>query len=263
MKKDKLYTVTKGNKPAVEANIFALGGSDKNSLLWDRLASKYYGANYGDDGSTIEDYMNSRGGWFNMSKANNPFSKGNINNTLGGVATAASPLLSSAIGGGYSTGGVGEGIAGVGSAVGNAVGGPWGAVISAGSSILGGLTNRAFGTKENKGNINTLEQNAAQANMAGNALAGSTTSSDFFSNSGMMTSGTGFGTTDLVKGGWFAKGKARKKGQKYLDKEAKLKANYMYLNEPLNQYRYNLGNVNYKNQSSVNNPCSRNNKKSV
>ena len=86
-KRDKLYTVNKWNK-----NLFNTGG---DIAKWDRLASAAYGANYGDPGYTMDTYMNDSGNnWFGISKADNPFSKGNIGNTMssiGGAAATAAP----------------------------------------------------------------------------------------------------------------------------------------------------------------------------
>ena len=222
MTKDRLYTVNKWNR-----NLFAVGGNK-----WEGLAQQYW-TNNGYNWDAVkklgladqytQDYMNTKGGWFNMTKEANPFSKGNIGTTMTGIGTAAanvlSPLALNGISSGYSTGGVGEGIAGVGGAVGNAIGGPWGAVITLGSSVLGGLTNRAWGLKKNDENINAIEQNTLAARNAGNTLAGVGTNDDLLEAAGQMTTGTGFGTTDLVKGGWFAKNRARRKGQRYLNAE--------------------------------------------
>lgn len=220
--KNKLYAVNKWNKLQF-GNAFALGG---NTSIWERLAQNAYENAYGKENHTLSDYMygttaaEGNNSWLNISKANNPFSRGNIGGTISAAATAVSPFTTNLISGGYSTGGVGEGISGVGNAVGSAVGGPLGAAITLGSGIIGGLTNRAFGTKNNDANINAINQNTALAQNAGTALARASDTNSLLSAAQTMTGGTGFGTKDLVKGGWFSKGKARKKGQKYLDTEA-------------------------------------------
>ena len=229
MQRDTLYTVNRWNRPA--ANRFDWGGNT-GLARWDRLASKAYGANYGDTGYTLDDYMTGttkeqgNNSWLGISKQNNPFSKGNIGNTMGGIAGAlggvANQLALNGIGGGYSTGGVGEGIAGVGNTIGGAVSNVnplIGAAIQAGSGIIGGVVNRGWGTKENKENINAIEQNTLAARNAGNMMAGMNSNDALLAAAGNMTSGSGFGTTDLVKGGWWSKGKARRKGQKYLNAE--------------------------------------------
>ena len=86
MKRDRLYTITAGNK-----NLF-LGGGQSNVAKFDRLASSYFGADYGDPGHTLGDYMNSKN-LFGISKVNNPLSKGNI----GGTLTAAAPAIGGAV----------------------------------------------------------------------------------------------------------------------------------------------------------------------
>ncbi len=211
-KKDKLYTVNKWNK-----NLFAGGGS---AARWDRLASAAYGAKYGDTGYTVEDYMNSTGNnWFGISKADNPFSKGNIGGTLSTAATAISPFATSLISNGYSTGGIGEGVSSIGNTIGSGIGGPIGAAVSLGSGLLGGLINAGWGIKENKPNIASIKNNTGLARTTGNELASSTTTGSLIDASSNMASSSDFGTKDLYKGGWFAKDKARKKGQKLINQE--------------------------------------------
>ena len=144
---------------------------------------------------------------------------------LGAAGSLINSLGSKLISDGYSTGGVGEGIANVGNAVGSVVGmipgvgtlaGP---AIQAVSGVVGGLVNRGFGTKKNDKNISAIQTNTADARNAGNLLASSSTSDALLSNAGSMTTSSDFDTRDLVKGGWFAKGKAKKQGQKFIDAE--------------------------------------------
>lgn len=220
MKKDKLYTVGKGNqKQLSKAHLFDNGGY---KARWDRLASAYYGADYGNPGSTVQDYMNDTGNnWFGLSKANNPFSKGNIGTTVGGLSAIAGNVGGGIISNGFSTG-VGTGISSVGNAVGGVVStfNPLlGGIISGASGLIGGAVNAGFGVKENKANVATIKNNTADARNAGNLLASSSSSNDFMANANRMAGSSGFGTTDLYKGGWFTKGKARKKGQKLINQE--------------------------------------------
>ena len=226
-KKDTLYTVNKWNKPLFAQgvdrennNIF--DGKDSSLLRWDQLASQAYGANYGFDGNSLDSYMNSSGNnWFGISKKNNLFSKGNIGSTMNTVGNAAN-LFGDAIVGLVSNGyNAGNGFNGALSAV---------RKINTGNPLIDGVKNLAstaiqavgnlgFGIKKNEKNINALNENVAAAKSAGNAMAGATTSGDFMNNAGQMTSSLGFGSKDLVKGGWWRKGKARKMNQEYLDKE--------------------------------------------
>ena len=84
-KKDTLYKVNQHNRPMFmpEENLFDDGGS---FAKWDRLASQAYGANYGDPGYTMQDYMNSKN-FFGIAKKDNPFSKGNLG--MSGAASGA------------------------------------------------------------------------------------------------------------------------------------------------------------------------------
>lgn len=74
------------------------------------MASSAYGANYGDSGFTLDDYMNSAN-MFGLSKQNNPFSKGNIysqglpliNAGIGAVDTLANRGASNAVGNTFNT----------------------------------------------------------------------------------------------------------------------------------------------------------------
>lgn len=219
MKKDRLYTANKWNK-----NLLFVGGDTSDKARWDRLASTQFSTNYGDKGFTLNDYMygttkeQGNHSLLHISKANNPFSKGNIGNTLGNAASAAatvaSPILAKAIGGGYSTGGVGEGVATLGNQVGQAVGGPWGAVISVGSGIVGGGINRLFGTKWDEKLLNDIQENMYVGRSVGNALSKATTSEDYFRSAGQMTTGIDFdyhdlGSTGVLRSNRVLKNKAR------------------------------------------------------
>lgn len=144
---------------------------------------------------------------------------------LGAAGSLINSLGSKLISDGYSTGGVGEGIASVGNAAGQivsmipGVGTIAGPAVQAVSGIVGGLVNRGLGTKKNDKNISAIQTNTADARNAGNLLASSTTSDALLNSAGSMTTSSNFDTRDLVKGGWFAKGKAKKQGQKYITAE--------------------------------------------
>jgi len=240
LKADTLYTVNKWNKPLF----------DTSTMTWNNPYQSSLGSPYSFGNTGLTTPTTSYVDWKNpvqtsqlMQKntqqiqslgKSNGFGNFNTNNSpsffdkyASGVNTAsniASPVLTSIIGGGYSTGGVGEGIANVGQAAGNflaatGIGGIAAPIVTFGSAILGGLTNRALGTKKNQKNINTLEENAANARNAGNELASASDSNSFFNAADSMVSGTGFKSSDLVKGGWFSGGKAKREAQKYLNKE--------------------------------------------
>lgn len=119
----------------------------------------------------VADYMNDKGGLFNMKKINNPFSKGNIaSGASTGLLNAGANLVGGAgyklIGEGYDANGVGNGIQTVGSTAGGIVSqfNPvLGAAITAGSGILGGAVNRFFGMKTNDKALATANANINQA----------------------------------------------------------------------------------------------------
>lgn len=78
---------------------------------------------------------------------------------FGGIAQAAagpaSALIGSALSGGLNSG-VGSALQGLGS-IASAIPGPWGAAVSAGLNILGGVTNKLFGAKFNDENIANIQ----------------------------------------------------------------------------------------------------------
>ena len=211
MKRDKLYTVGgnyKAKKLYPDGGLLAEAQAYKSANPWD----------FADDRDLISQYIQTdaykqgRGGLFNMTRASNPFSRGNINGTMSGLATIGSPLITSAISGGYSTGGVGEGISTVGNAIGDALPeGPWKWGVKLGSTLVGGLVNRGWGVKENKQNIAAVKENIATARSAGNDLGNASTNEGVLNAAGNMTGSLGFSASDLYKNGWFTK-KGTKKG---------------------------------------------------
>lgn len=208
-KRDKLYTVNKWNK-----NQFCKGGNlfpDGGPLVPSPTPLYIPGV---DLPKTVPG--------ISVPKPSGSMLSGIGGGALGAAGSLVNTLGSKLISDGYSTGGVGEGIAGVGNAAGQIVGqfNPIaGAIVSAASGIVGGVVNRGFGTKKNDKNINIIQTNTADARNAGNLLASSSTSDALLSNAGSMTTSSDFGTRDLVKGGWFAKGKAARQGQKFIDAE--------------------------------------------
>ena len=136
--------------------------------------------------------------------------------TLGGLGSMVGQMAGSAISGGLESG-AGNVISGL-SSVASAIPGPWGAVASAGLGVIGGVVNAAFGTKEDK-------EKHQRLNQATDYLQG------FNSNASTFDEVTGPQAVSLdsnvYKGGWFSKGKARRKNQELARKaqEALDKAN--------------------------------------
>lgn len=153
---------------------------------------------------------NSKGGWFNISKQNNPFSKGNIGGTLTGIGnsvlSATGPLISNAISGGLEST-AGNTIDTVGNAIGDGIGmvNPLaGMAVKAGSKIIGGLTNRAFGSKLNQNNINAVKANISNMRSSGNALSTSSSNADLLNNWGSVDLGFDFSNGYIGKDGWWS-----------------------------------------------------------
>ena len=150
--------------------------------------------------------------------------KGAATGILGAVGGTAGKLLGNAIAGGYSTGGVGEGVADVGNMIGGAmqaipgVGTLAGTAVQFASGLIGGAINRGWGVKENKENVAAIKQNTAQARSVGNAVGGAATNDDVLNSAGMMTTSSGFSAGDLYKNGWFTN-KGTKKGNELIGKE--------------------------------------------
>lgn len=81
---------------------------------------------------------------------------------ISGAASAVGKIGGGLIGGGMSSG-AGSVFSGL-SSVASAIPGPWGAVASAGLGILGGITDRLFGSKLNEENIAEVESNINSLN---------------------------------------------------------------------------------------------------
>lgn len=127
---------------------------------------------------------------------------GSISGALIGAAQGATQAIGNAIGNGYHSK-AGDLIANI-----------------PGLKLFGEIGNRLWGVKANEGNINAIQQNTANMQTIGSNLSGATTTDDILNLAGMMSGGTGFSTTDLYKGGVFAKNKARRRAQKLLNAEA-------------------------------------------
>ena len=123
-----------------------------------------------------------------------------IKGNIGAIGTAAGGIVGSAIGDGYSSQ-EGNILNTVGD-IGGMIPGPWGAAIGGGAKLVGGLVNRAFGTKVNQEALNAANQGTDYlSNFESNA-------SNFDDVRGPQTMAA---VSDVYKGGWFSKGAARRK----------------------------------------------------
>ena len=122
-----------------------------------------------------------------------------------GVAGALGTMTGNAISGGLSStaGNTLNSLSGLASAI----PGPWGAGASAGLGIVGGLANRAFGTKFNKENIANVEGNINRLNNFQSNANSFDTLADTW---GSTALGTGFSNSYIGKDGWFST-KAKRK----------------------------------------------------
>ena len=127
---------------------------------------------------------------------------------LNGAATAVGGMIGGAIGGGMSSG-VGNTINSLGNLA-SAIPGPWGAVAGAGLNIIGGLTNRMFGSKMNKENIAKVEGTINGLNSFQSDASNFDTLADTWGSTAM---GNNFSNKYIGKDGWFSH-KAKKKARK-------------------------------------------------
>ena len=198
-------------------HVFDGGGSTDggNAAVWDRLASREYGAGYGDAGKGLSDYMSSKN-WLGLSKEDNPFSKGNlmstfskegigkmINGGLGsGIASTVGGIAGNLIGGGYESG-VGK-LMGSAGKLASALPGPYGMVASFGLQTLGGVANALLGTKVDQAKLNAANEGTSAYN-------------GFRSNASSLDAVTGptaqANVQDAYSGGVFRKGWARDRNE--------------------------------------------------
>lgn len=131
---------------------------------------------------------------------------------LNGAATAVGGMVGSAIGGGLSSG-AGNVIGSLGN-IASAIPGPWGAIAGAGLKVIGGLTNRAFGSKLNDENIKAVKGDI-------NRLASFQSDASNFDalndTWGTTALGADFSNSYIGKDGWFSS-KAKNKAKELREK---------------------------------------------
>lgn len=136
------------------------------------------------------------------------------NALLGGLAPIAGQIGGKAISGGLEStaGNVFSGL----SSIASTIPGPWGAVASAGLGVLGGLTNRAFGSKLNEENIASVENATSRLN----SLTSSASTLDELSTAmGNIVGPINFSNSFVGKDGWFSSKAKRKARQLRADQE--------------------------------------------
>lgn len=127
---------------------------------------------------------------------------------LNGAATAVGGMIGGAIGGGMSSG-VGNTIDSLGNLA-SSIPGPLGTVAGAGLNVIGGLTNRMFGSKMNKENIAKVEGTINRLNSFQSDASNFDTLADTWGSTAM---GNNFSNKYIGKDGWFSH-KAKKKARK-------------------------------------------------
>lgn len=126
---------------------------------------------------------------------------------LNGAAGAIGGMVGGAIGGGLESG-AGNAISSIGKLA-SAIPGPWGAVASAGLGVIGGVTNRVFGSKMNQENIANVEGTINRLNSFQSNASNFDTLADTWGSTAM---GNNFSNSYIGKDGWLSN-KAKKKAR--------------------------------------------------
>lgn len=132
--------------------------------------------------------------------------KGVLNSgKLGDIGSSIGQLGGSVISGGLESG-VGKVFSGLSSAA-SAIPGPWGAVASAGLGLIGGLSNRMFGSKMDERNIATIERDIGAAQ---NLISNATDYDSLSEVIGKTSAMSDFSDSYIGRDGWFSN-KAKEK----------------------------------------------------
>lgn len=199
MKKDKLYTVNRYNRKAVNARLFSNGGeTDTNPTLLQRFS----------------DWMDTRFPKTNAWLDAHPGSAELLNT----AANMAGDMAYKGISGGLESG-TGNAIDNYGTMLGtgiSTVNPVLGAAFTAGSKLVGGLANSAVGIKANQENINKIKRDTAGKRDTGNALASAQTNDSVLDSASNMTGATPMTWNNLYKQG-FATNRGKRKGKELIN----------------------------------------------
>ena len=133
-----------------------------------------------------------------------PDKKGSILSSLSGVGGSLTGSIGGSLIGGGLQSGAGSAISSIGSTVGGAVGAVnplLGGIITAGSGIVGGLTNRMFGSKLNQQKISDIQ---SQNNTLNTTILDSSSNDTVASQWASQGFGDNFTRSDIGKDGWFS-----------------------------------------------------------
>lgn len=210
--------------PHVQMNTYAWGGFDSlNPQLSGPAGVNIKGGQW----MGIDDKINvGAGKLLGSLGVKNPMGvlKGGI---LGGIGSAVGNLGNKTISGGLSSG-AGKAISGIGNAVGGVVGkfNPLlGAAVSAASGIIGGLTNRAFGSKLNDAAISAID---SDINSLNSTRVTDSSNESIANQAAAQNWGGAFDKSTVGKDGWFAN-KAQKEFER-LQRGMASSQNYMAAN---------------------------------
>lgn len=184
----------------------------------------------------------SGGGSFLGLDWSNPFKGANGAAAKGALVSAAGTAIGG-IGGGLLSGGMTSGAGNVLqglSGVAAAIPGPWGAVASAGLGVLGGLTNRMFGSKMNTENIAKVEANINNLNNFQSNASDFDTLSQNWANADV---GMTFSDSFIGKDGWFS----NKAKNKAADLRRQIETGNAWVQNSLNNNAENIGTTQMQN----------------
>ncbi len=157
---------------------------------------------------------------------------------LQAAGTVVGQLGGGLIGGGLQSG-AGNALQGL-SGIASAIPGPWGGIASAGLGLLGGLTNRAFGSKMNTENIAKVEANINNLNNFQSNASDFDTLSNNWANADV---GMTFNDSFIGKDGWFS----NKAKNKAADLRRQIEAGNVWVQNTLNNNAQNISTTQMQN----------------
>lgn len=200
------------------------------------MANKLIKRRYNNLLTARNNYFDAGGFWANPFKgAGGMDAKKALTSAAGAVV---GQIGGSLIGGGMQSGAgsVLQGLSGVAAAI----PGPWGAVASAGLGVLGGLTNRMFGSKMNTENIAKVEANINNLNNFQSNASDFDTLSQNWANADV---GMTFSDSFIGKDGWYS----NKAKNKAADLRRQVEAGNAWVQNSLNNNAENIGTTQMQN----------------
>jgi hypothetical protein len=200
------------------------------------MANKLIKRRYNNLLTARNNYFDAGGFWANPFKGAGGMDAKKALTSAAGAAVGQ--IGGSLIGGGMQSGAgsVLQGLSGVAAAI----PGPWGAVASAGLGVLGGLTNRMFGSKMNTENIAKVEANINNLNNFQSNASDFDTLSQNWANADV---GMTFSDSFIGKDGWFS----NKAKNKAADLRRKVEAGNAWVQNSLNNNTENIGTTQMQN----------------